>query len=207
MQRTNTYIVTIPMKNEEQVIEVKKVLEQIFGWVVLRGRHKDRKSILGNAWHKWTQNDIPWRMAQYIDIYLHPKNPNYKSVTKGLGIKRQNLLDKKTLGAVLGKMGIGFADYQAQIDLAKSVNKKVNSKLQPGDWGYITQELIDFVERQGDATHTELHNHYRKITGGHNSFSHHLANLRNPDPNRRCRRYIEKQGKRFCSGNYIVKYL
>jgi len=207
MQRTNTYIVTIPMKNEEQVIEVKKVLEQIFGWVRLRGRHKKRKAVLGNAWHKCTQNDIPWRMAQYIDIYLHPKNPNYKSVTKGLGIKRQNLLDTKSLGAVLGKMGIGFADYQAQIELAKSVYNKVNSKLQPGDWGYYVQELIDFVERNGSASHTELHNHYKKITGGSNSFSHCLINLRNPDPNRRCRRYLEKQGKRFCSGNYIVKYL
>ena len=36
--RTSNYIATIPMKNEEQVLEVKKVLEQIFGWVTLRGR-------------------------------------------------------------------------------------------------------------------------------------------------------------------------
>jgi hypothetical protein len=208
MKRTSTYIATIPMVNEVTTIEVKKVLEQIFGWVRLRGRHKDRKSILGNAWHKWTQNDIPWRKAQYIDIYLHPKNPNYKSANKGLGIQRQNLSTMtKNLGAVLGRLGIGYAEYQSKIDFAKSVNKKVNSKLQPGDWGYYVQELIDFVERNGSASHTELHNHYKKITGGSNSFSHCLINLRNPDPNRRCRRYIEKQGKRFCSGNYIVKYL
>ena len=89
--RTNTFIARIPMKNVEQVIEVKKTLEQIFGWVVLRGRHSDRKSVLGNKWGKWRQNDIPWRKAEYIDIYLHPKNPNYDSVFKGKGIKRQNI--------------------------------------------------------------------------------------------------------------------
>lgn len=46
------------MKNEEQVIEVKKVLEQIFGWVVLKGRHSDRKSVVTH-WRKWAQNDVP----------------------------------------------------------------------------------------------------------------------------------------------------
>jgi len=82
INRTKNFIATIPMKSEEQVIEIKKVLEQIFGWVVLKGRHSDRKSVVKN-WMKWKQNDVPWRLAQYIDVYLHPKNPNYNS-TKGI---------------------------------------------------------------------------------------------------------------------------
>jgi hypothetical protein len=68
--RTSNYIATIPMKNEEQVLEVKKVLEQIFGWVTLRGRHSDRKSVV-KGWGRSRQNDVPWRQSQYIDIYLH----------------------------------------------------------------------------------------------------------------------------------------
>ena len=91
MKRTSTYIATIPMKNVEQVIEVKKTLEQIFGWVVLRGRHSDRKKVLGDNWRNHSQNDIPWRKAERIDIYLHPQNPNYKSAGQGKGIQRKNL--------------------------------------------------------------------------------------------------------------------
>ena len=196
------------MVNEQTTIEVKKVLEQIFGWVVLRGRNKDRKSVLGNSWHKWTQNDIPWRKAQYIDVYLHPQNPNYKKAQKGEGISRQNVsMLTKSWAASLGKMNMGYADHQKMLDMGKPVSQKTITKLQPGEWGYYVQELIDFVERQGDATYTELHNHYKKITNGSNSFSHCLQNLVKADPNRRCRRYIVKQGKQYCKGNYIVKHI
>ena len=204
MKRSKYYIATIPMKSEEQVIEVKKVLEQIFGWVTLRGRSKNRKTILGGAWAKHRQNDIPWRRAEYIDVYLHHANPNRKNPN---GIVRQNTDIKSTANVKgIGQVGLGYYDVEkAKNAFRKQKYQSKRTKLQPGDWGYIAQELIDFVERQGDATHTELHNHYRKITNGSNSFSHCLANLRNADPNRRCRRYIQKQGKRFCSGNYIVK--
>ena len=196
------------MKNVEQVIEVKKTLEQIFGWVVLRGRHSDRKKALGNSWYVGKQNDIPWRYAQYIDVYLHPKNPNYKKAQKGEGISRRNVsMLTKNMGASLGKMNMGYAEYQSKVDLTKKKLRNQATKLQPGEWGYYVQELIDFIERQGDATYTELHNHYKKITNGSNSFSHCLQNLVNADPNRRCRRYIVKQGKQYCKGNYIVKYI
>lgn len=87
MKRSKYYIATIPMKSEEQVIEVKKVLEQIFGWVTLRGRSKNRKTILGSSWRKHSQNDIPWRKAEYVDVYLHHANPNRNNPN---GIVRQN---------------------------------------------------------------------------------------------------------------------
>ncbi len=119
--RTKNYIATIPMKSEEQVIEIKKVLEQIFGWVVLKGRHNNRKSVVTN-WRKWAQNDVPWRKAEYIDIYLHPKNPNYDSKT---GIKRQNMRynNSNVVNArILGNMKRSFADgYYAALESKKSV--------------------------------------------------------------------------------------
>jgi hypothetical protein len=203
MRRSKYYIATIPMKSEEQVIEVKKVLEQIFGWVTLRGRSKNRKTILGSAWRRDAQNDIPWRRAEYIDVYLHWANPNRHNPN---GMVRQNMNVSNNPAKSIGQVGLGYYDVvKAKNAFRKQKYQSKRTKLQPGDWGYIAQELIDFVERQGDATHTELHNHYRKITNGSNSFSHCLANLRNADPNRRCRRYLQKQGKRFCSGNYIVK--
>jgi hypothetical protein len=205
-KRSKYYIATISMKSEEQVIEVKKVLEQIFGWVTLRGRSKNRKLILGGAWRRGAQNDIHWRSAEYIDVYLHWANPNRNNVA---GIISQKVDMLGNISARIIRFGRVYADVisntKRNIDKRKYQNKLI--KLQPGDWGYIVQELFDFVERQGDATHTELHNHYRKITNGSNSFSHCLRNMRNADPNRRCRRYIQKQGKKFCSGNYIVKHL
>lgn len=203
MKRSKYYIATIPNTGEQTVIEVKKVLEQIFGWVTLRGRSKNRKLILGDSWRKHSQNDIPWRRAEYIDVYLHHANPNRLN---HYGIVRQNTDIKSTANVKgIGKVGLGYYDVEkAKKAFRKQKYQSKRTKLQPGDWGYITQEMIDFVERQGDATYTEMHDHYRKITGGHNSFSHHLANLRNADPNRRCRRYLVKHGKKFCKGNYTV---
>ena len=206
MKRSKYYIATIPNTGEQTVIEVKKVLEQIFGWVTLRGRSKNRKLILGDSWRKHSQNDIPWRRAEYIDVYLHHANPNRLN---HYGIVRQNTDIKSTAKVkAIGRVGLSYYDVEkAKKAFRKQKYQSKRTKLQPGDWGYIVQEMIDFVERQGDATHTEMHDHYRKITNGSNSFSHCLANLRIADPNRRCKRYLQKQGKRFCKGNYIVKTL
>ncbi len=205
MKRSKYYIATIPMKSEEQVIEVKKVLEQIFGWVTLRGRSQNRKLILGDSWRKHSQNDIPWRRAEYIDVYLHHANPNRNNPN---GIVRQNMGMINNPVKSMGRVGLSYYDVEkAKKAFRKQKYNSKLTKLQPGDWGYIVQEMLDFIERQGDATFTEMHDHYRKITNGSNSFSHHLENMRKADPNRRCRRYIQKQGKRFCSGNYIVKYI
>jgi hypothetical protein len=110
--RTSNYIATIPMKNEEQVLEVKKVLEQIFGWVTLRGRHSDRKSVV-KSWSKSRQNDVPWKVAQYIDIYLHSANPNRIRIWKKQGMERKNLSlsdNNVIIARTLGSMGYSLAD-------------------------------------------------------------------------------------------------
>ena len=66
--------------------------------------------------------------------------------------------------------------------------------------GYITQSILDFVELQGDATHMEIHNFYKKFTGS-NSFSYVLRNLIVPYKNRPTKRYLVKMS----GGNYEVR--
>jgi len=229
--RTSTYIATIPMKNEEQVLEVKKVLEQIFGWVTLRGRHSDRKSVVKN-WGRSRQNDIPWRKAQYIDIYLHHANPNRQRIWKKQGMQRNNLKlnDTNVITArVLGTIGHSLADgvkhtqqskqnssplqaiydlqYQTQMQDPKFQRKEMKRKyqnksyrLQKGDWGYITQSLLDYTYFRNKVTFTQLKRHYDITLRGNTtiqqggSFTHHLQALvkRDNAENRRCGRYLTK---------------
>lgn len=238
--RTSNYIATIPMKNEEQVLEVKKVLEQIFGWVTLRGRHSDRKSVVKN-WMKWKQNDVPWRQAQYIDIYLHHANPNRMRIWKKQGMERKNLQLNDTnvmIARTLGSMGYSLADgvkhtkesrpssplmaikelqYQTQMKDPKFRRKEMKRKyqnksyrLQKGDWGYITQSLLDYTYLCNKVTFTQLKQQYDITLRGNTtiqqggSFIHHLQALvkRDNAENRRCGRYLVKG----TDGKYQISY-
>jgi hypothetical protein len=194
--RTSNYIATIPMKNEEQVLEVKKVLEQIFGWVTLRGRHSDRKSVV-KSWGKSRQNDVPWRVAQYIDIYLHHDNPNRIRIWKKQGMERKNLQLNDTnvmIARTLGSMGYSLADgvkhteqskpssplmaikelqYQTKMQDPKFQRKErkrkyMNNsyKLQKGDWGYIAQELLDYTYLCNIVSFSQLKSHYDIVIRG-----------------------------------------
>ena len=71
--------------------------------------------------------------------------------------------------------------------------------------GYITQTLLDFVDRKGAVSHGELETYYKQITGGSNSFSHILESLRTPYKNRKTQRYIAKEGKKYSDAKYIIK--
>ena len=194
--RTSNYIATIPMKNEEQVLEVKKVLEQIFGWVTLRGRHSDRKSVV-KSWGRSRQNDVPWRVAQYIDIYLHHDNPNRIRIWKKQGMERKNLQLNDTnvmIARTLGSMGYSLADgvkhtkesrpssplmairelqYQTQMKDPKFQRKEMKRKymnksykLQKGDWGYIAQELLDYTYLCNRVSFSQLKSHYDIVMRG-----------------------------------------
>ena len=224
VNRTKNFIATIPMKNEEQVIEVKKVLEQIFGWVVLKGRHSNRKSVVTN-WRKWAQNDVPWKVAEYIDIYLHPKNPNYNSSN---GIHRQNMkLNELSVvtARMLGNMKLSLADghynkmqtkssslyqtimgmyYQSKSKVVVTNTPKVhhNSK-QP--YGQIAKQIWQFMNNRMDATYTEMKTYYdvdirgnKTILNG-GSFIHHLQSLRKPSKKRGW--YLAKQ----LNGKYALR--
>ena len=71
--------------------------------------------------------------------------------------------------------------------------------------GYITQALLDFVDRKGAVSHGELETYYKQITGGSNSFSHILQSLRTPYKNRKTQRYVAKEGKRYTDAKYVIK--
>jgi hypothetical protein len=194
--RTSNYIATIPMKNEEQVLEVKKVLEQIFGWVTLRGRHSDRKSVV-KSWGRSRQNDVPWRVAQYIDIYLHHANPNRIRIWKKQGMERKNLSlsdSNVMIARTLGSMGCSLADgvkhteqskgipalqaiqslqYQTKMQDPKFQRKEMKRKymnksykLQKGDWGYIAQELLDYTYLCNKVSFSQLKSHYDIVMRG-----------------------------------------
>jgi hypothetical protein len=70
--------------------------------------------------------------------------------------------------------------------------------------GYITQALLDYVDRKGAVSYGDLERYYKSITGS-NSFSHILDNLRTPYKNRKTQRYIAKEGKRYSEALYVIK--
>ena len=71
--------------------------------------------------------------------------------------------------------------------------------------GYITQALLDYVDNRGAVSHGDLERYYKILTGGSNSFSHILDNLRTPYKNRKTQRYIAKEGKRYSDAKYVIK--
>ena len=70
--------------------------------------------------------------------------------------------------------------------------------------GYITQALLNYVDKKGAVSHGDLERYYKSITGS-NSFSHILESLRTPYKNRKTQRYIAKEGKRYSDAKYIIK--
>ena len=70
--------------------------------------------------------------------------------------------------------------------------------------GYITQALLDYVDRKGAVSYGDLERYYKSITGS-NSFSHILESLRTPYKNRKTQRYIAKEGKRYSEALYVIK--
>ena len=70
--------------------------------------------------------------------------------------------------------------------------------------GYITQTLLDYVDRKGAVSHGDLERYYKSITGS-NSFSHILDNLRTPYKNRKTQRYLAKECKRYTDAKYVIK--
>ena len=82
-------------------------------------------------------------------------------------------------------------------------------KLEKGDWGWITQSLLDFVETKVSVTFTQMKEYYDVTLRGNKtiieggSFIHHLHSLTAliNAQNRRCGRYLVK---RDSDGKYIT---
>ena len=67
-------ILNVPFESELQIKAIVKLLSAEFGCQVRpRGRHSNRKAVLGNGWRKFSQNDIPWRKAERVSFYTISK--------------------------------------------------------------------------------------------------------------------------------------
>ena len=65
--------------------------------------------------------------------------------------------------------------------------------------------MLEYVDKKGAATYTDMENYYKQITGGSNSFSHILESLRTPYKNRKTQRYLAKEGKPYSNALWVVK--
>jgi hypothetical protein len=65
-------LLTVKFESEIQILALKKLLSAMTGngRIRPRGRHSDRKKVLGNGYRPGTQNDIPWRKAETVTFYL-----------------------------------------------------------------------------------------------------------------------------------------
>ena len=63
-------VLKVKFESELQIIAIKTMLESIYECPIRpRGRHSDRKKVLGNRWRRWSQNDIPWKQAERVTFY------------------------------------------------------------------------------------------------------------------------------------------
>lgn len=60
----------VKFESELQILAIKTLLENVYGCRIRpRGRHSNRKAVLGGSWRPLTQNDIPWRKAETVAFY------------------------------------------------------------------------------------------------------------------------------------------
>lgn len=63
-------VFTVTFKSEFQIKAITKILSEFYGCQIRpRGRHSNRKAVLGSKWRKNEQNDIPWRQAERVSFY------------------------------------------------------------------------------------------------------------------------------------------
>ena len=104
-----------------------------------------------------------------------------------------------------------FSDYASTLQqdsdrYESSVEKDYDNHLAKlKERGFVTQALLDYVDKKGAVSYGELETYYKIITGGSNSFSHILDNLRTPYKNRKTQRYVAKEGKRYTDALYVIK--
>ena len=71
---STSYLFTVQNDKDgiERIKKAKDALSDIFTFRI-RGRHHDRKEILGTAYQPGRQNDIPLQQAEYLAVYVDPK--------------------------------------------------------------------------------------------------------------------------------------
>lgn len=71
---TKRYLFTVANDADgiDRIKRMKDAMKPYFTFQ-LRGRHHDRKEVLGDKWKPGVQNDVPLRDAEYIAVYVDPK--------------------------------------------------------------------------------------------------------------------------------------
>lgn len=68
--KSASFLLKMPFTYEADIINTANALKTQHGCRIrIRGRHSDRKKVLGRGWSKWSQNDIPWRKAETVAFY------------------------------------------------------------------------------------------------------------------------------------------
>jgi hypothetical protein len=129
------------------------------------------------------------------------------SVADNLEVALRDELDKRLemdLSSTSHYVTNEEADEDAD-EFPNSVKNEFYDYVETKERGWITQAMLDYVDNTGAATYTEMNEFYQFITGGSNSFSHILDNLRTPYKNRKTQRYLAKEGKRGSNAKWVVK--
>lgn len=69
--RTSKHLGALPMYDVDGIKRFVELLKKEHGVtsIRIRGRHSNRKSVLGSDWKAGTQNDIPWKRAEWVAFY------------------------------------------------------------------------------------------------------------------------------------------
>lgn len=68
--KTTSYLLKVAFTTETDILNMANELKAKHGCRIrIRGRHSDRKKVLGWRWRTFSQNDIPWRMAEQVVFY------------------------------------------------------------------------------------------------------------------------------------------
>lgn len=152
--------------------------------------------------------DIPkpqgWTLAENVGLDLEKKHGiqrlaswilsntlhSYQMRLEMFSLLQQTTLDGYYPIQMIPLLNRLRADYNRE--------KRSRKDLMPGEWGYISWAILNYVEDKGFARYTEMENFYQTQLRGFDkhtkggSFIHHLNNLKREEPNRRCKRYLHK---------------
>ena len=141
-----------------------------------------------------------WVLDMY-DVYRDEDDANVEPVYDGAGFTHSDNFPSHFVSNEEAD-----EDYRASIEQDEQrYEDSLSVDVEKAERGLITQQLLDFVDSKGAASYSEMNEYYKRITGGSNSFSHILANLRIPYKNRKTQRYLAKEGKPYSDAKYVVK--
>ena len=182
---------------------IKELNELIYslGITALNGRMLDKEL------NQSLMEKLHAELGYQLSLEVEDEDDNYLYIPKEEDVKESDEL-KSVLESILGDANPLVDEIYSHFVSNEEADEDYRTTLVQDEQRYekrkasngVTQTILDMVERQGDATYTEMNDFYKKVFGS-NSFSHILKSLRIPYKNRPTRRYLHKTP----GGNYVVK--